>query len=77
MSYAPSIFLSFEEFLNQYSDRPRYELADGELIEWNQQVFTSQLRGRWRQRLVLRASSKSCLGVIKHQYVKPANPCCG
>jgi Uma2 family endonuclease len=33
MSYAPSRFLSFEEFLNQYSDRPRYELADGELID--------------------------------------------
>jgi Uma2 family endonuclease len=33
MAYTPSRFLTFEEFLNQYGDNPRYELADGELID--------------------------------------------
>ena len=33
MTYTPSRFLTFEEFLNQYGDNPRYELADGELID--------------------------------------------
>lgn len=33
MAYTLSRFLTFEEFLNQYSDNPRYELADGELID--------------------------------------------
>lgn len=33
MTYTPSKFLTFEEFLNQYADNPRYELADGELID--------------------------------------------
>ena len=33
MAYTSSRFLTFEEFLNQYGDNPRYELADGELID--------------------------------------------
>jgi Uma2 family endonuclease len=33
MTYTPSRFLTFDEFLNQYGDNPRYELADGELID--------------------------------------------
>lgn len=33
MTYTPSQLLSFEEFLNQYGSNPRYELADGELID--------------------------------------------
>ena len=33
MTYTPSKFLTFEEFLNQYADNPRYDLADGELID--------------------------------------------
>jgi Uma2 family endonuclease len=31
MTYTPSRLLSFEDFLNQYGDDPRYELIDGEL----------------------------------------------
>lgn len=31
MTYTPSKLLSFEDFLNQYGDDPRYELIDGEL----------------------------------------------
>jgi Uma2 family endonuclease len=30
---SPSLVLSFEEFLARYQDNPRYELADGELID--------------------------------------------
>jgi Uma2 family endonuclease len=33
MTYAPSKLLGFENFLAQYGDNPRYELADGELID--------------------------------------------
>ena len=33
MIYTFSKTLSFEEFLTQYRDNPRYELADGELID--------------------------------------------
>jgi Uma2 family endonuclease len=33
MTYAPSTPIAFEDFLAQYRDNPRYELADGELIE--------------------------------------------
>jgi len=33
MTYTSSRFLTIEEFLNQYGDNPRYELADGELID--------------------------------------------
>jgi Uma2 family endonuclease len=33
MTYTPTQILTFEEFLNQYRDDPRYELADGELID--------------------------------------------
>ncbi|MDY6784921.1 MAG: Uma2 family endonuclease [Cyanobacteriota bacterium] len=33
MTYAPSAPISFENFLAQYRDDPRYELADGELID--------------------------------------------
>jgi Uma2 family endonuclease len=33
MIYTPSQLLSFERFIEQYGGNPRYELADGELIE--------------------------------------------
>jgi Uma2 family endonuclease len=33
MTYASQTLLSFEAFLTQYRDNPRYELADGELID--------------------------------------------
>jgi Uma2 family endonuclease len=33
MTYAPTRLLTFAEFIEQYGDNPRYELADGELIE--------------------------------------------
>lgn len=33
MAYISSKTLSFENFLSQYRDNPRYELADGELID--------------------------------------------
>lgn len=33
MAYTSSQLLSFEEFLAQYGNNPRYELADGELID--------------------------------------------
>jgi hypothetical protein len=31
MTYTPAKTLTFEEFLSQYGDNPRYELIDGEL----------------------------------------------
>ena len=31
MTYTPPKLLTFEEFLRQYGDDPRYELVDGEL----------------------------------------------
>jgi Uma2 family endonuclease len=33
MTYTPTKLLTFAEFLAQYGDEPRYELADGELID--------------------------------------------
>ncbi len=33
MAYTSLKTLTFEEFLTQYRDNPRYELADGELID--------------------------------------------
>lgn len=33
MAYTQSALLSFEEFVARYGDNPRYELADGELID--------------------------------------------
>jgi Uma2 family endonuclease len=33
MAYTLSQTLSFEEFLTQYGDEPRYELADGEVVD--------------------------------------------
>jgi Uma2 family endonuclease len=33
MTYTPTQLLTVEEFLNQYRHNPRYELADGELID--------------------------------------------
>jgi Uma2 family endonuclease len=33
MTYAPTRLLTFTEFIEQYGDNPRYELADGELID--------------------------------------------
>jgi Uma2 family endonuclease len=33
MAYTLPQLLSFEEFLAQYGNNPRYELADGELID--------------------------------------------
>jgi Uma2 family endonuclease len=33
MVYTPTQMLTVEAFLDQYCDRPRYELADGELID--------------------------------------------
>jgi Uma2 family endonuclease len=33
MVYTPTQMLTVETFLDQYRDRPRYELADGELID--------------------------------------------
>lgn len=33
MTYTPSQLLTFEEFLTRYGDNPRYELADGELVD--------------------------------------------
>ena len=33
MTYVSSKVLNLEEFLSQYGDNPRYELADGELLD--------------------------------------------
>ena len=33
MTYTLSKLLSFDNFIAQYADNPRYELADGELID--------------------------------------------
>lgn len=33
MTYSPTKLLTFEQFLTQYGDDSRYELADGELID--------------------------------------------
>jgi Uma2 family endonuclease len=33
MTYTPSKLLTFDEFIAQYGDDPRYEMADGELID--------------------------------------------
>jgi Uma2 family endonuclease len=33
MTYAPLKLFTFEDFLAEYQDNPRYELADGELID--------------------------------------------
>lgn len=33
MTFTPSKFLNFEEFLAQYRDNSRFELADGELVD--------------------------------------------
>jgi len=33
MTYTSSKTITFEDFLAQYGDNPRYELADGELID--------------------------------------------
>jgi Uma2 family endonuclease len=33
MTYTPTTMLTFTDFLAQYQDNPRYELADGELID--------------------------------------------
>ncbi len=33
MTYTPTKTLTIEDFLTQYKDNPRYELADGELID--------------------------------------------
>jgi Uma2 family endonuclease len=33
MTYTPTTTLTFTDFLTQYQDNPRYELADGELID--------------------------------------------
>jgi len=33
MAYTAQQLLTFETFLAQYGDNPRYELADGELID--------------------------------------------
>lgn len=33
MAYTPQKLLTFERFLAQYRDNPRYELADGELVD--------------------------------------------
>jgi Uma2 family endonuclease len=33
MAHTPTKLLAFEEFLAQYGDEPRYELADGELVD--------------------------------------------
>lgn len=33
MVYTPTQLLSFDEFLTDYGDNPRYELADGELLD--------------------------------------------
>lgn len=33
MTYTPAKTLTFDEFIAQYNDNPRYELADGELID--------------------------------------------
>ncbi|MEH2045619.1 Uma2 family endonuclease [Nostoc sp.] len=33
MTYISPKTLTFEDFISQYQDNPRYELADGELID--------------------------------------------
>ncbi len=50
MVYTPTKLLSFEEFLAQYGDNPRYELIDGELRDMNptgpHEVVAGNLAGR-------------------------------
>nr|WP_299408536.1 Uma2 family endonuclease [Acaryochloris sp. IP29b_bin.148] len=46
MTLASSSLLSIEEFLSSYGNNPRYELADGELIDRSPTGFHETVAGK-------------------------------
>jgi Uma2 family endonuclease len=46
MTYTPTKLLTFDEFIVQYGDDPRYELADGELIDMEPTGPHETVRGK-------------------------------
>jgi Uma2 family endonuclease len=51
MTYTLTQLLSFEEFLAQYGNNPRYELADGELIDMEPTGFHETVAGKVASKL--------------------------
>lgn len=59
MVYTPPQLLSFAAFLERYGDQPRYELADGELLDMGPSGPHEAVAGK----LASESCKMSCLGL--------------
>jgi Uma2 family endonuclease len=65
MVYTPSKLLSFDEFITRYGDNPRYELADGELIDMEPTGSHQTVGGK------LATKISSAIGQTTHPWFIP------
>jgi Uma2 family endonuclease len=60
MTYTSSQLLSFEEFIAQYGNNPRYELVDGELMDMEPTGPHETLAGKLASKLSIELERQSC-----------------
>lgn len=64
MTYIFAKTLTFEDFLSQYRDNPRYELADGELIDMEPTGPHETVSGKLATQLVSTLLQNNSLGLF-------------
>jgi Uma2 family endonuclease len=62
MTYIPQKLLNFETFLDQYGDNPRYEIADGELVEMEPTEPHETVSGKLATQIASRSQQKNFPG---------------
>jgi Uma2 family endonuclease len=74
MTYTPPKLLSFEEFLSQYADDPRYELIDGELRDMEPTGPHESVAGKLAGRLFVEILRLNLQWTIpKNCLIRPSN----
>jgi len=63
MTYTPTQTLTFDEFIAQYGDNFRYELADGELIDRSLTEPHEAVGGKLQPKLASRSPNTSTPGL--------------
>ncbi|MEQ8468182.1 hypothetical protein [Coleofasciculus sp. E1-EBD-02] len=65
MVYTSSQLLSFDKFIAHYSNNPRYELADGELIDREPTEPHETVAGKLASKLSIELEKQGCLQWMK------------
>ena len=75
MTYTPSKFLTFDQFIAEYGDNPRYELIDGELRDMEptdpHEEVAGTIAGRIYAEIIGNQLSAAKISVGRYNYILP------